>query len=553
MRRSLLPISLVAVLAACPSSKPNKPTVAPPPPERVISAFRVADRMPAEVTYAGLARSLSVFVDGLRAALRPLRVLERSLTPDRIDAVLRRSLGWNPLDLGELDDAGFDLDASVGFFSVGVEPTALLPIKSKKRLEKFLAARTTKLKVFIRRVKGRTHTSVALDSSARLSWVVLDGYLAMHISMRPAGVSSSDWKPTASWFDAIASKLPRGRSLSGSRALAWVLEGAGKRRDLAAYLDPPRFSKAAKAFGRAMPSSCEAHRAELSELPRVGAVALFKKARVDVALRAELGKSAAAALVKMTDGAPALPASIHDKAPLRLQIAFDANAIAQLSRRIGNRRCGPIFEVARELRYLPALFSAMPVLRYSAGRLAAALLKADERGQGTLHIEGAALIAPASDADSKRIAATLTLTGKPETIANKQVRVLSPSVNVAQTMRVFADATRIALTSGEGLMQALLAAPLGGASKGPRTLLSFHATPSGVADLRAPLKLVENRRPSISRYSRISRYRRHYRYGRYAPLDALGHLLSSYKQLDIDVKVDPDRGELRAGLRYSTR
>ena len=54
------------------------------------------ERMPAEVTYAGLARSLSVFVDGLRAALDgdapPAYVLQPGDDPQHIKKTLSQML-----------------------------------------------------------------------------------------------------------------------------------------------------------------------------------------------------------------------------------------------------------------------------------------------------------------------------------------------------------------------------------------------------------------------------------------------------------------------------
>ena len=139
-----LSLTLLVPLAACPPKKPPTKPVARPPSRSAASAFAVAEYIPRQVSYVALTRSLSTLLDGLRGSLRPLRVLDRSLTPDRVDAHLRRAFGWNPLDLGELDDAGFDLDASAAIFASKVEPTILLPIKSVERLGKFLETRTKK-------------------------------------------------------------------------------------------------------------------------------------------------------------------------------------------------------------------------------------------------------------------------------------------------------------------------------------------------------------------------------------------------------------------------
>ncbi|MCC6746415.1 MAG: hypothetical protein IT371_02080 [Deltaproteobacteria bacterium] len=537
MRAIPLLLSSVLLAAGCPTPRP---VVGPPKKPVEDQKFPVLGLVPAKPTYFVVLGRLSRAAEGLRAFVEPLRALDTGLTPDTLDKEWQKDVGGSPLSANDLDDAGLDLKGSAVLFSTTAAPTWVLPVGDEERLRKFVEGRTRLTTTFVRSYKGHTVTAWKVGEAVRGAMVRVARYLVLHVDYVPPG-SPADWKPSLTWLDEILAARA-GQSVLHGEAYRWVMKAGGETADVVAYLDPAAVQAGATPWLGPLPATCAAPDRKLDGVRRV-AVAVRLGARslaatATISLTAEGEKSLAAHVAR----GPALPASLWEKAPARLAWHLDPRYVTELAARYGEARCGPVHGAIRELSgpLLQPLRSYEAVLQHLGGSFEAVLLSADEKGQGTLSLQGAAVAAAKREEDRAFLLKELTVDAEKQTqLGGRKLHAVSPSVTMVESVWLTLADDRLRLAAGEGVMQRLLAdAPVAG-----NRFLSLGLEPGRIADLRAPARLLESGGSAPTPWGGRSSSG-----GRWS-LDQLANWASSYARVQLDGEVRGQDVVLRLGYQ----
>ncbi len=455
------------LLAGCPSSRPRPPVVAPPPPP----AFPVSELIPADAPLVLILREVRQGVTAVRAALKPLGLVERYFALANLESELRRYHGVNLLDLKDFARVGFDPDGDAALFWQGSSFTLLLPVEDPKRLNTYLAERTAQGKTFVKRHGELAVTTWRKSSHERISFVVLPGYLALDYAALPGGgladgAKRVDGLAEHGWIDRMLRRLTEKRdALAQAPAFAALLRRAKEKRDVVALLRPSRFnSEMAAAYrhidtSRADPTRCAAATADLAQLEELGLALRLQGKRVKLAAWLTLSKGAREAL-KGWVGAPlALPAGIWDEAPARASLSLDLDpALGRLERwpQGHSSSCGLLVGLVQETRYLRRMLGRSPLRSKLRGRLAAAALAAGVEGQ-QLRVRAAAVTPSPAGGLPRPLRMLLSgVWARKETLGGRQVHRINAPVVLADAIRV-ALGEPLRITLGEGMMEQLLA------------------------------------------------------------------------------------------------
>ncbi len=557
MRRTLpiLALSLFLFTSGCPG------TTQPPPrtgPDRVpaLAGFPATALVPASATAVVAVRRLATLSEFLRGAIEPLRILDSRRTADGLDQEFRREWGVSPLELGDLEDAGFDGAGDVVVFASGASPTIALRVGDEARLKKLLAERTKAVTTYLKQHRGHEVTSWSYAPRTRASFLVLRGYFLLHLEElsadQPAppkggwgGKLGAPAEAGMAWLDEIMDAGAKGVSGPG-----WVLERtSGELRDLVAFVDPARLAAAARTLaGKARRADCDKLDTGLAGIARAGAAFKLQKRSLRGQAVLELGDAAQKELrAQLERAAVALPRPLFAKAPVRAEWRVSPSYLATVAGTYSSRECGMPYTWLAE--YLSSSRLA-DLIRRNGGflsqlgsALSAALFSSDEKGQGTFVFK-AALVARCKGAAIDYVRRSLPIaSGEKEKIAGREVEKVSPQERTLQErVRVLLADDLLRLTSGEDLMESLLGAAPPVAED---QLLAIRLEPGKVADLRSLLKLLEDQPASPSPWGGY--------YGRRQAeeLDQLANLLSSYAKLELGARL---RGALLdLSLEYRLR
>jgi hypothetical protein len=495
-------LAALFLLTSCPSHRGDVRT-GPPRPALADPGLPALALAPASTTYFIAVRRFSSLADGLRSFIETLRALDASATAERADQELRKDLGVSALQSVEVEDAGLDPSADAALFSTGFSPTFAFKIGDDAKLTKFLADRTKPLTTYMRTHRGVGVTSWVARSDVRASFLRLRGYLLVHYELptaaptakpepaakpAPAGkVDETKPEPSFEWLDQIVTAAESGRGPDG---LSWALDAAGDRRDVLFFIDPARVAKAAAAMAKSPDTtSCASADAELAKVKRLAAGLGFRPRALRAAAQAELVAPAAKDLLGLLSDGPRLPAALWDKAPARIEWQLDPLAVAGWAKKLSGLRCGPFQEMLSDpVKLLGSLEQNRPVLEHAARALSAALLAADEKGQGTMVLRGAILGRAPEAADRAYLERQLQLQPGEEKIAGQPVRKLGSTLTLAEPAYLAVADGLMKLAAGDGIMAKLL----GAQRREPKgNILRADFEPGKLADLRAALKLLD--------------------------------------------------------------
>lgn len=540
--RTLL-LTLLCATVGCPGATQPQPKTGPERP-RALAGFPATAFVPATATAVVAVRRLATLSEFLRGAIEPLRILDQRKTADGLDQEFRRDLGLSPLELVDLEDAGFDGAGDVVVFAVGASPTIALKIGDEPRLKKFLAERTKAVTTYLRQHRGHGVTSWNYAPRTRASFLQLRGYFFLHLEELAADAPTE--KKSGGWGGRIGSPADAGLTWldeildAGSGApetgLAWVLtRTSAEQRDLVAFVDPARIAAASRALqGKARRKECEKLDAGVAGIARAGVALRLQKRALRAQLVVELGAAAEKELrAKLDTEGVALPRALFAKAPIRAEWRLSPSFLATLASGYASRDCGlPYSWVADHLsssRLADLIRRNGGFLNQVGGALSAALFTSDEKGQGTFVIRSA-LVARCKGAaiDYVRRSLPIASDGK-EKIAGREVERVTPRERTLQErIRVLIADDLLRLTSGEDLMDVVLAAPSRAATD---EVLAIQLEPGKVADLRSLLKLLEDQPATPSPWGGY--------YGRRQAeeLDQLANLLTSYARLRLAARL----------------
>lgn len=196
------------------------------PVEERFPALRWA---PDDASYALTSARTADLVTGIRELASAFALL---LTKDirAVEGTLSATIGFNPLNLDVIVDAGIAVDRSAVVFSARAMPTIVLPVADETKLDQFLDARLDRPGVQVRRHNGRDWFSFAIDTPLSVQWLRWDGFLAIRFSL---DVNVTD----AAWIDDLFDSANRlGRSPTMARTFA-SLEARVEKPVLAGVLD----------------------------------------------------------------------------------------------------------------------------------------------------------------------------------------------------------------------------------------------------------------------------------------------------------------------------
>ena len=186
-------------------------------------AYPVLRWVPADASYVAVTARVS---EGVLAAreLAGLASIGTGMNAAELDAWLRSALGASPIEAADLAAAGIDLDGSAALFGQDGTPTVALPVADADQLGELLARQEAAV------IEHRGHQMRSrTDGELALSWVVVDGWLLLHLG--PGGRERA-------WLDAVLAAP--GASMGADEELAAAvmrgrraLAGAGSDREVA--------------------------------------------------------------------------------------------------------------------------------------------------------------------------------------------------------------------------------------------------------------------------------------------------------------------------------
>jgi hypothetical protein len=534
MRRRLA-LLLSLVLTACPSSQKG-PVEGPPIPAGA-GAFGALELVPPNVSYLVAVRRLSTLSEALRGFLEPLRVVNSNLTIERVDQEIRRELGASFLDANEIDDGGFDLSGDAALYSTDASPTLIARVVDETRLSKFLADRTKSVTTYIKPYKNLVVTSWVQAPDVRGTYVRVGRYFVLHYSLlsAPAKQEKPPSEAPHTWLEEILAAQQSRRSALSGEGLRWVLDQIKEDRDAVLFVDGQRLAQGLKVLTATTAPTCGEAHDELAHLRRLAAGFRLQKremrARVIVDLSAEAQKDLR---LQMVAGV-VLPPKIRDRGALRLDWQLKPRLLPDLVARLGKKECGPAAKVIAFLGSWTNLLRSAEAGRFSNG-LSAAILEADERGQGTVHLRGA-VIGGCSEQERGAFQRDLPSDGK-ELIAGKEVQKVTTTTMLTERVRLALSDGLLRVAAGDGLMEQLLAKP----PTAGDTLVSLRLEPGRLADVRAALKVFDAPPAPATPWGYRPRSRND-------DLDQLAHLISAYALLRIEARAVAPGVQINAEYR----
>ena len=233
-----------------------------------------------------------------------------------------------------------------------------------------------------------------------------------------------------------------------------------------------------------------------------------------------------------------MPPDLWRRAPARARINLDPTYLRERLRRYARPECGPLFGAIDEVRRLMRPLTVGPMLAHLGGRVTVVLLTAEMRGEGTIHLRGALAGRLAATADGTFFRRRLA--SHPRGPGDPPIWRVDPGASLADAIEIAIDGGRLLVSSGDGLMSALLRDE---ASVPAGSVVSAELRPARMADLRAPLTLFEG-----------GAGRRGFgggpgRRGQTAALDKLASLLSSFRLLSIEGRLRGQRLEIEMEVR----
>jgi hypothetical protein len=331
-------LSTALALAAC--SGPSKRTAEPTPPGEAERAYPALAWVPPDASWALVATRPSALADALRELYEPLAIAAGRQAAE-LDVELGRLLGKSPLRAADLEEIGLDGSGGVALFG-GPDglPTAVVSIGDPDRLRAYLDGRRPEQNVSSTLHRGHELYGWQQGSAPRISWVLLDGWLVVHLGAADEGPA---------WLDAVLA-AGAGRGLGDEPELA---EALARGRALASAIGPDRPGGPPTAIGIARPALLAA----LGRLPgdeaRCAAALAGAITSVTVAgdlrpdgggMELSLGLSpAAAAALAGAIGPPALPGlrGYRASAGVHLSLALDLDWLSGAIRGAGCRLAPP--------------------------------------------------------------------------------------------------------------------------------------------------------------------------------------------------------------------
>jgi hypothetical protein len=545
-------------LAACPgrtipaSTGAGGSTTDPSPQ---LPHFPVLGFIPPEVSFLVVGRQVAATTEGLRAFLEPFQELDRGLTPARIDRELRREIGVGLLDSGDLTDAGFDPTGDIAVFSDGRSISFALPVANDQRLRAFLDTQTRTMTTHVRTYRGLLVTSWKQGWRGRGAFTRLDRYLLINLvegkALEPKGAAADKkeaadklpWRAAPhAWLDAILAARAARRTVTGAKPLQRAIAALPPGQDLIGFVDVRAMNQALNGWTRRDKHSCSGLDRDLELVRRVVAGIKLRRRAARGTLVVDLASPASEGLKRATAAGPVLPAKLRHQAPLCGSWHVDPAYLAGLVERLGRRRCGALFELVRELRWLARVVRRRRVaLAHLGGRgIAAAVIAAGRSGAGVDVRAG--LAAPCPDEAARRyFTSQLPLeTGGPTMTKGRSIHRVTTARPLHASPRLCLDDGMMRLTSGQGVM-ALMLEPAPKPS--PGRLFSLRLEPGRIADVRALLRLLEDPPATTAASGRSTRS--------YRDLDRLALTISRYARARIEGMVKP--GGLRVEVEYSLR
>jgi hypothetical protein len=485
-----------------------------------------------------VARKLGSTVEALRGFARPFVELDRHMSVERIGRSLRRELGVNLFDLGEVSDAGFDLDGDLAIYFTGRSLVFVLPVADEERLDKFIAEQTRSLTTYVRSYRGTVVTTWKMGYKERGALLRVGGYLVIRLTRNGLSRASSKRPKGLPWLDEMLSSSRSGPTIAGSPIFEWSTGVLPGRHDLLAFIDVRQVNRSLNRLFDRSRSVCEAMERDLEQVRRLAAGAKLGQRGVRARLVADLSSEAEKALRSRAARGPTLPSGVWNAAPARFAWRLDPLYLVGLIERAGRRRCGVLLEAIRELRGLARAVRRRreQFQRWGGNGLAAALLSS-RRPASDIR---AALIAGCRDSSCRRFfeAAFSTSAGRHETIEGRPVfKVDHVLCGLTAPMRVCFEDDVMRLAVGEGVVRRLLRGGEGAAPvshiRPPIDLFSLRVQPGRISDIRALFVLLESQPASMTAVSpSVRRYRNE-------ELDQLSAMLSRYALIELDGDLAP--------------
>lgn len=533
-------ISLLSLGAGCPASGPGTQKAGVSGESRAIDRevpFRVLKLVPARTVGLVVARKLGSTAEALRGFVQPFAELDRHMSVEKIGRSLRREIGVNLFDLGEVSDAGFDLNGDLAVFFAGRSLFFVLPVADEERLDKFIAEQTRSLTTYVRSYRGTVVTTWKMSYKERGALLRIGGYLVIRLTRTGRSQASSKKPKALPWLDEMLASHRSGRTIAGSPIFDWSTRVLPDRNDLLAFLDVRRANRSLNRLFDRSRTGCDGMERDLEQVRRIAAGVKLGQRDVQARFVVDLTSEAQKALRSHATTGPAMPGGVWEMAPARFAWRLDPIYLAGVVERAGRRRCGVLLEVIREFRGLARAVRRKQeqFRRWSGSGLAAALLSARRPAPGSADIR-AAVIAGCRGAPCRRFfeSAFSTSTSRRETIEGRPVfkvdHVLS---GLTAPVRVCLKDDLMRLAVGEGVMRPLLERGEGTVPRPPTSLFTLRVQPGRIADVRALLALLERQPASMTAVSSSAR-----RY-RNQELDQLSAMLSRYALIQLDGELAP--------------
>jgi len=550
---------LIVLVAACPdrTRPPSTSAGGSGAATRVELPFSVLGLIPREVSFLMVGRQVATTSEGLRTFLEPLQDLDQDLTPTRIDRALRREIGVGLLDSGDLTDAGFDPVGDFAVFSDGRSLGFALPVADDQRLRAYLDNQTRALTTQVRTYKGLLVTSWKRGRRGRGAFTRLDRYLLIDLiegkALDPKGAAAekkkeaAGWQPWRAaphgWIDAILKARAARSSVAGGDSFRWAHRALPPDQDLLAFIDVRALNPSLNTWTRREKKACAELDNDLEQVRRLAAGIKLRRRGALGTLLVDLAPAAMTQLKGAIAVGPNLPAAGWDKAPGRGSWHVDPAYLAKIIERMGRRRCGALFDLVRELRWIARTIRAKrAAVAHLGGRgIAAAVQAAGKTPQGGIALRGG-VVAPCPDEAARRyFTAHIPLEpGGPSTIKGRPVHQVSTSRPLSAAPQLCIDGGLMRLSVGKSVMESLLGpapVPL------PGRLFALWLEPGRIADVRSLLRMLED--PPTTAAMTRGRRRASRR------LDRLALTINRYARVQIEGKIEP--GWLRIEAEYRLR
>ncbi len=452
MHRVALALLALLPAAACGGTHPRGSLAARAPAEADYPALRW---VAADTPYALVAARAGDLVQAA-GELISAAGLFADFDRGELDGALRRMLGADPLERGELADLGIDGDRSAALFGLdGVYPAAMLPVADPARVRALLERLRPSYGLEVERFRG-LDVYTFRDQGAQISWALLDGWLALRVAPRAVG-------PNTAWLGQILD-VPAGHGLAAERDLADASArvsaalGSARRPDVLGLVRWDRLL-----------AGLPVRAAEIDDCrPALGARAMLGADVASDAARGAVLLPLSPPSARALDGALAPPPppgyrGLRDAAAIQGELDVNLAWAAGLQRRTRCALAPPLS--ARDL----AMLGAPSVLGW---RIAASDLRLDPpSGQVALHL---ALRDPSFARDLLDQIPMRSMIEHGERVAGVDVRVIDAPLYPRLTYRLAGGALTAAM--GDGVIERMLGGSAGDPEPG-RTVLAAGIRP----------------------------------------------------------------------------